>query len=54
MEIFRPQYVDERGLSDIGDADDENVGLWVGRAVVPIIGLYELDRPRDYLKVSIE
>ena len=53
LEVFLPEHVDERGLSDVRDADDENVGLWIGRAVVPVRRLDELDRSGNYLKIPL-
>ena len=34
------QLVDQGGLSDVGDADDHDVGVWSAGAVVPIRRLY--------------
>ena len=51
LEVFLPEHVDKRRLSGVRDADDENVRLWIGRAMVPVRGLNELDRAGNYLKI---
>ena len=51
LEVFLPEHVDKRRLSGVRDTNDENVRLWISRAMITVGGLNELDRSGNYLKI---